>query len=93
VPLALGRADRLAEVREALSQQAKVGVLPGQAVISLVGEDLATSPELAERALAAAAEWEPRLVVEGVACPCVRFLVDEPDSAAAVATVHARLFT
>jgi aspartate kinase len=92
VPLALARAERLAEVRAALSRVSEVGVAPGQAVISLVSEDLAESPALVERALAAAGEWEPRLVVDGAACPAVRFLVDEDGSAAAVAAVHARLF-
>lgn len=93
VPLALDRADRLAEVQAALAETAaEVGVVPGRTVVSILSADLATSPELAARALAAAAEWEPRLVVDGAAAPCVRFLVGDRDAAAAVAAVHARLF-
>ncbi len=93
VPLALDRAERLAEVQAALAAAAaEVGVLPGRTVVSILSADLATSPELAARALAAAAEWEPRLVVDGAAAPCVRFLVGDRDAAAAVAAVHQRLF-
>jgi aspartate kinase len=93
VPLALDRAERLAEVEAALAgTAAEVGVVPGRTVVSILSADLATSPELAARALAAAAEWEPRLVVDGAAAPCVRFLVGDRDAAAAVAAVHARLF-
>jgi len=93
VPLALDRAERLAEVQAALAETAaEVGVVPGRTVVSILSDDLATSPELASRALAAAAEWEPRLVVDGAAAPCVRFLVGDRDAAAAVAAVHARLF-
>jgi len=92
VPLALDRAERLAEVSAALEGAATVGVVPGRSVVSLVGADLAEDRALAERALAAAREWEPRLVLEGVASPVVRFLVDEAEAAAAVATVHERLF-
>jgi len=92
VPLALDRADRLAEVRAALARTAEVGVLPGRTVVSIIAEDLATCPALAARALAAAAEFEPRLVVAGVAAPCVRFLVGDRDAAAAVAAVHGKLF-
>jgi aspartate kinase len=93
VPLALDRAERLAEVQAALGEAAaEVGVVPGRTVVSILSDDLATSPELAARALAAAAEWEPRLVLDGAAAPCVRFLVGDRDAAAAVAAVHARLF-
>jgi aspartate kinase len=93
VPLALDCAERLAEVQMALAgTAAEVGVVPGRTVVSILSADLATSPELAARALAAAAEWEPRLVVDGAAAPCVRFLVGDRDAAAAVAAVHARLF-
>jgi aspartate kinase len=93
VPLALDRAERLAEVQAALAAAAaEVGVLPGRTVVSIISADLATSPELAARALAAAAEWEPQLVVDGAAAPCVRFLVDDRDAAAAVAALHQRLF-
>jgi aspartate kinase len=92
VDLALDRGDRLEEVRAALAERCRLGVLRGRAVVSLVSADLATSPELAESALAAAAEWEPRLVTAGAACPSVRCLVEEEDLPAAVAAIHARLF-
>jgi aspartate kinase len=92
VPLALDHTDRLAEVRAALAQVAgEVGVVAGRTAITLVSEDLTTTPRLAERALAAAADFEPRLVVEGVAAPGVRFLVDAEQATAVVARLHAEL--
>ncbi len=93
VSLGLDRAERLAEARAALGGAgAEVGVVAGRTVVSIISEDLATSPALARRTLAAAAEWEPRLVLDGAAAPCVRFLVGDRDAAAAVAALHDRLF-
>lgn len=93
--LALQRADRLAEVhpalRKAAGPAADLEVHPGRAVVSLVSEDLTSSPELTERALAAARDYAPRLVTEGVAAPCVRFLADEADLAEIVSRLHAEL--
>jgi aspartate kinase len=90
--LALDRAARLAEAREALAAAGEAGVLHGRAVISLVSEDLATDPGLAARTLAAAAAYQPRLVTAGVAAPAVRCLVEVEDLPAAVADLHRRLF-
>jgi aspartate kinase len=90
--LALDRADRLAEAREALAAAGEVGVLHGRAVVSLVSEDLAADEALVARALAAAAEYQPRLVVAGAAAPAVRCLVELEDLPAAVAALHHRLF-
>jgi len=90
--LALDRADRLAEAREALAAAGEVGVLHGRAVVSLVSEDLATDEALVTRVLAAAAEYQPRLVVAGAAAPAVRCLVELEDLPAAVAALHHRLF-
>jgi aspartate kinase len=90
--LALDRADRLAEAREALAAAGEVGVLHGRAVVSLVSEDLAADEALVARVLAAAAEYQPRLVVAGAAAPAVRCLVELEDLPAAVAALHRRLF-
>jgi aspartate kinase len=90
--LALDRADRLAEAREALAAAGEVGVLHGRAVVSLVSEDLAADEGLVARVLAAAGEYQPRLVVAGAAAPAVRCLVELEDLPAAVAALHRRLF-
>lgn len=90
--LALDRADRLAEAREALAAAGNVGVLHGRAVVSLVSEDLAVDEGLVARVVAAAAEYQPRLVVAGAAAPAVRCLVELEDLPAAVAALHRRLF-
>jgi len=95
VELALDRDDRLTEINAALAALEGAGEIhfsPGLAVVSLVSEDLATSPELVRRTLAAAAGMEPRLVVAGAAAPCIRCLVSEEQSAAAVADLHDRIF-
>ncbi|HEV7519058.1 MAG TPA: aspartate kinase [Thermoanaerobaculia bacterium] len=69
---------------------AEVSVPSGRAVISLVSEDLATSPELVRSALEAAAGYEPRLAREGAA-PAVRFLVAEADAPRVLAELHTKL--
>ena len=58
----------------------------------LRGEDLATSPGLAEMALEMARSWEPRLLLRGVSAPCVRCLVDEREEAAVITELHERIF-
>ena len=90
--LALDRADRLAEARDELAAAGEVGVLHGRAVVSLVSDDLAADEALVARVLAAAGEYQPRLVVAGAAAPAVRCLVELEDLPAAVAALHRRLF-
>lgn len=93
--LALDREDRLSEVHAALltavGQSAEMWIHRGRCVVSLVSEDLATCPELAERALAAGRDFEPRLVLAGVAAPVVRLLADEEQLPELVAALHAEL--
>jgi aspartate kinase len=91
VELSLEKSDRLAEIEEALGGDIDVG--PGRAVVSLVSDDLATSPELVERILEIAGRWEPRLVLEGAAAPCVRCLVEEEIAEKVVAELHERVFS
>jgi aspartate kinase len=91
VELSLDRPNRLAEIEEAFGGAGNVEVGPGRAVVSLVSDDLATSPELAERILEIADRWEPRLVLEGAA-PCIRCLVEEPLAEQVVTELHERVF-
>ncbi len=96
VELALGQADRLFEIRAALTQTGEVHVAPGQAVVTLVSDDLAADPELATRILtligALAEKAEPRLVTKGVAAPCIRCLVSEESAPDAVTLLHEKIF-
>lgn len=93
--LALDQEDRLSDVHAALlaavGSSAEVWIHRGRCVVSLVSEDFATSPELVERALAAGAGFEPRLVLQGVAAPTVRLLADEEDLPELVAALHEEL--
>jgi aspartate kinase len=89
---ALDHAGRLPEVEESLSKLARVGVVHGRAVVSVVSEDLGTDPDLARLVLAAAARWEPRLLTRGVACPAVRFAVELEDLPRVVSDLHEDLF-
>jgi aspartate kinase len=94
VPLALDRANRLAEIRAAfgaLAEVAELGVVPGRTAVTLVSDDLAANRELAEWALAAAADFEPHLVLEGVAAPSVRLLVEPEQADLVVARLHEAL--
>jgi aspartate kinase len=90
--LSLDRPDRLPEIREALERFARVEAGNGRTVITVVSEDLATSPGLAETVLEVARPWEPRLVLEGVSAPCVRCLVDEQEAGIVIAELHERVF-
>jgi len=90
--LSLDRPDRLPEIRKALERFARVEVGPGRTVITLVSEDLAASPGLAEMALEMARAWEPRLLLRGVSAPCVRCLVDEREAESVLAELHERVF-
>jgi aspartate kinase len=87
--LSLDRPDRLPEIREAFS---RVEINPGQTVVTLVSEDLATTPELVAKVLEMARPWEPRLVLQGVSAPCVRCLVDEREAETVIAELHERVF-
>ena len=92
VELSLEKADRLPEIRETLETLGRVDIGRGRAVVTLVSDDLGTSRELADITLAMASPWEPRLVVHGVASPCIRCLVDESEAQAVVADLHERVF-
>jgi aspartate kinase len=92
IELALDRQDRLFEIHFALSRLGEVRLAPGGAVVTLVSDDLASHPDLTERALDAARELDPRLVTRGVAAPCIRCLVREEEAAATVAALHERIF-
>lgn len=89
--LGVRSADRLEEIHEALARVGTVEVAPGRAVVSIVSDDLGTSPELVQRTLAAAGA-DARFVLRGVASPAVRLLVDEAEAEAVVARLHERLF-
>jgi aspartate kinase len=90
--LALERGDRLAEIEAALSAVARVGVVHGQAIVSVISEDLAAGSELAGRVLTAAHAHRPQLVTRGVACPVVRFPVELEELPRVMADLHDRLF-
>jgi hypothetical protein len=89
---ALDHSDRLAEIENALAPLARIGAVHGRAVVSVVSEDLGTDADLARLVLAAAAKWEPRLVIRGVACPVVRFAVELEDLTQALADLHGEIF-
>ncbi len=93
--LALDREDRLAEIHSALLSAvggaAELWVTRGRTVVSLVSEDLATHPELAARILEVAGDFEPRLVLRGVAAPTIRLLADEDQIPGLIARLHGEL--
>ncbi len=95
VELALDHEDRLPEIHSALLSavggSAELWVTRGRTVVSLISEDLATHPELAERTLAAGRELGARLVLQGVAAPAVRVLADEEDLPGLIARLHREL--
>ena len=90
--LSLDRPDRLPEIRAALELFARVEAGRGRTVVTLVSEDLATSPGLAEMTLEMARPWEPRLLLRGVSAPCIRCLVDEREAEPVIAELHERVF-
>lgn len=96
VELALDTEDRLFEIRSALSEAAaggEIGFSAGRTVLSLVSDDLATHPELAERILPLTEGLDPRLVTAGVTAPCIRCLVVSEEAAnRTIAALHERIF-
>ena len=92
VELALDQEGRLFEIHAALNHAGEVHLAPGRTVVSLISDDLATSPELAEKVLALAEGAEPRLVTVGTAAPCIRCLVSEESAPDAVALLHGKIF-
>ncbi|HEY4574646.1 MAG TPA: aspartate kinase [Thermoanaerobaculia bacterium] len=93
--LALDREDRLAEIHSALlaavGDSAELWVTRGRTVVSVVSEDLATHPDLVQRTLEAGGDFEPRLVLRGVAAPVVRLLADEDQVPGLIARLHGEL--
>jgi aspartate kinase len=93
--LALDRHDRLPEIHAALlsavGQSAELWITRGRTVVSLVSEDLATDPELVERALEAGRGLEPRLVLSGGAAPAIRLLTEEDELPGLLARLHEEL--
>ncbi|HVF61535.1 MAG TPA: aspartate kinase [Thermoanaerobaculia bacterium] len=93
--LALDRADRLPEVLDQLLRVARVEVMTGRPVVSLVSEDLAAGGAFADELLASAAAAgarDARLVADGAACAAIRVVADEEDAAALVARLHQEVF-
>jgi aspartate kinase len=93
--LALDREDRLAEIHSALlyavGGSAELWVTRGRTVVSVVSEDLASHPELTRRILEVGGDFEPRLVLRGVAAPAVRLLADEDQVPGLIARLHGEL--
>ena len=93
--LALSQEDRLSEIHSALlsavGHAAELWVTRGRTVVSLVSEDLATHPDLAERALEAGRDFEPRLLLSGVAAPTIRLLAEEDQIPELMARLHDEL--
>ena len=93
--LALDRHDRLPEIHSALlsavGHSAELWITRGRTVVSLVSEDLASHPELTQRALDAGRSYEPRLVLSGAAAPAVRLLTEEDQLPELIARLHEEL--
>jgi aspartate kinase len=93
--LALDREDRLAEIHSALlaavGDSSELWVTRGRTVVSVVSDDLASHPELTRRILEVGSDFEPRLVLRGVAAPAVRLLADEDQVPGLIARLHGEL--
>jgi aspartate kinase len=92
IELALDKEDRLFEIHSALSGLGEVSLAAGRTVITVVSQDLTTSPALVQQVLRTAEGLDPRLVMDGVAAPCIRCLVTEEMSSAALAALHEQIF-
>jgi aspartate kinase len=91
--LIVNEAVALPEIAEELKSLASVRWQNHKALVSLVGEQIRSRPEIVSRALHAVAGLDARLTWLGVSERSISFLIEEPQAEEAVQRLHACFFS
>jgi aspartate kinase len=84
--------SRLPEIRRDLEQLADVEIVPGRALVCLVGQDLKHTPGLAVRIFRAVEAINILMISQGASQRNVSFVVEEKDADDAVRRLHKEFF-
>ncbi len=93
VSLTIDNSSRLVAIVEALREFAAVDVTTGQAIISLVGENIRSTPGIAGRAFRALNDVNVRMISQGASKLNLSLVVAETDLRRAVESLHTELFS
>lgn len=91
--LLLTSADAATAVAASLDDVAIVKTIPGVALVSVVGRNVAREPAISARALAALPDQAVRMIFHGASDMNLSFVVDEQQAADVVRLLHDALFT
>ena len=84
--------ERLPDVRRDLEELAEVEIVPGRALVCLVGQDLKHTPGIAARIFRAVETINILMISQGASQRNVSFVVEDKDSDEAVRRLHRELF-
>ncbi len=92
VSVTVDELSRLDEIRGDLEKLAQVEVVPGRALVCLVGQDLKFKPGIAARIFRAVEEINILMISQGASRRNVSFVVEEKDVEQAVRLLHREFF-
>ena len=84
--------ERLPDVRRDLEEVADVEIVPGRALVCLVGQDLKHTPGIAARIFRAVETINILMISQGASQRNVSFVVEDKDADEAVRRLHRELF-
>lgn len=92
VSVTVDELSRLGEIRKDLEELAQVEVVPGRALVCLVGQDLKFKPGIAARIFRAVEQINILMISQGASRRNVSFVVEEKDVEEAVRLLHREFF-
>jgi aspartate kinase len=92
VSVTVDEVSRLDDIRGDLEELARVEVVPGRALICLVGQDLKFKPGIAARIFRAVEQINILMISQGASRRNVSFVVEEKDVEEAVRLLHREFF-
>lgn len=92
VSVTVDELSRLDDIRKDLEELARVEVVPGRALICLVGQDLKFKPGIAARIFRAVEQINILMISQGASRRNVSFVVEEKDVEEAVRLLHREFF-
>jgi aspartate kinase len=92
VSVTVDELSRLDDIRKDLEELARVEVVPGRALVCLVGQDLKFKPGIAARIFRAVEQINILMISQGASRRNVSFVVEEKDVEEAVRLLHREFF-